>query len=142
MTQTQTILDDKNVVDMKQPIDNAKITTQMTSAAEQIKLLREALQFYAAGETYGFRHETQIARDAIAATEAAPVASEPEYGWLVEIAYTDGTPHWWSGRGGDDCWTKNSLDAIRYARKEDAEKVIEYFGWTSPPVIATEHQWG
>lgn len=28
---TQTILDDKNVVDMKQPIDNAKITTQITT---------------------------------------------------------------------------------------------------------------
>ena len=71
-----------------------------------------------------------------------------ETGWLIETTHIDGTP-WWlmpcsfsvpDEEG--DVWTKDSLKAVRFARKEDAENVILEVGWTSPPAIATEHQWG
>lgn len=63
-----------------------------------------------------------------------------ESGWLVEN--DNGGPCWW-GRtpDGEDAfgWTKDSLMALRFARKEDAEAYIEEIGWND--VVATEHQW-
>ena len=47
-----------------------------------------------------------------------------ELGWLIE-AIDGPTPHWWDGGEIPDCWTPDSLNAVRFPRKEDAEKVIE-----------------
>ena len=59
----------------------------------------------------------------------------PEFGWLIEI---DG-PMWWTGNAYPHTWTKDSLKAIRFARKEDAMRMIgiEYL----PDAYATEHMW-
>lgn len=66
-----------------------------------------------------------------------------ETGWLVERDM--GGPHWWGRHTptleDDDAfgWTNDSLRAIRFARKEDAEMYIEEVGWND--VVATEHMW-
>ena len=70
-----------------------------------------------------------------------------EAGWLVE--------HYASKRGeylaewlvgwpafddsAPETWTKDSAKAIRFARREDAEQVIQALGWTE--ARATEHVW-
>ena len=62
-------------------------------------------------------------------------------GWLIETKHIDGTPWWWNGKlYDDDDWTKNSLEALAFASKEDAEKIIRQIGWTT--VVPTEHRWG
>lgn len=65
-----------------------------------------------------------------------------ETGWLIEML-VEGVPHWWSPRKGEtpaqSGWSTMANDAIRYARKWDAEMVIEEIGWED--VTATEHQW-
>ncbi len=81
------------------------------------------------------------ANETIRALQAQLMTKQPETGWLVEN--DNGGPCWW-GRTPDGeaafGWTKNSLMALRFARKEDAEAYIEEIGWTD--VVATEHQWG
>ncbi len=66
-----------------------------------------------------------------------------ETGWLIELNI-DGQPHWWSPKKGEtpaeSGWSTMANDAIRYARKHDAQMVIDEIGWTE--VTATEHQWG
>lgn len=66
-----------------------------------------------------------------------------ETGWLIELKGADG-PLWWSPRQGEtpaeSGWSNMANNGIRYARKVDAESVIDEIGWTE--VIATEHQWG
>ena len=73
--------------------------------------------------------------------------STQETGWLVE--------HYASRRGeylaewligwpafddsAPETWTKDSAKAIRFARCEDAEQVIQALGWTE--ARATEHVW-
>jgi hypothetical protein len=64
-----------------------------------------------------------------------------ETGWLCEWNHRTG-PEWWSlqateGEGG--YFTKDSLKALRFARKQDAEAYIEEAGWTE--IVATEHEW-
>jgi len=62
-------------------------------------------------------------------------------GWLIETNHIDGTPWWWNGKlYEDDDWTKDSFEALAFASKEDAEKIIRQIGWTT--VTATEHRWG
>jgi len=39
-----------------------------------------------------------------------------ETGWLIEKDNIE----WWTGSG----WTQDSYEAVRFARKEDAERVI------------------
>jgi hypothetical protein len=65
-----------------------------------------------------------------------------ETGWLIETAI-DGRPHWWNGHAFKaDEWTCDSLQAIRFARKEDAEVVMARCCVAREPMSATEHQWG
>jgi len=65
--------------------------------------------------------------------------SPVETGWLIELGTSvSATPSWYCGDF-DDCWTTDSLKAIRYARKEDAQRVIDSIGWTE--AFPTEHQW-
>lgn len=52
-------------------------------------------------------------------------------------------PMWWSltdADGENGHWTKDSVKALRFARKEDAQAYIDEAGWTEP--VPTEHQWG
>jgi hypothetical protein len=58
--------------------------------------------------------------------------------WLIEWPAAD-TPvaRWWHPKTG---WSNDANQAIRYARKEDAEAVIET-GKFCAGMIATEHQW-
>ncbi len=63
-----------------------------------------------------------------------------ETGWLIEIV-DGGVPAYW-GRGGEDGvlgWTADHIKALRFARKEDAEMVIEEYGWTR--ARAVDHMW-
>lgn len=69
-----------------------------------------------------------------------PAKPKQETGWLVE--HQNGGPCWWGQTpDGEDAfgWTKDSLKALRFARKEDAEAYIAEVGWND--VTATEHQW-
>lgn len=73
--------------------------------------------------------------------EIAAANPVPETGWLIELR--GNSPQWWSltdteGEGG--YFTNDSLKALRFARKQDAEAVIEDIGWTE--AFASEHQWG
>ena len=61
-------------------------------------------------------------------------------GWLIESIHIDGTAHWWTGDYFDDDWTKDSLKAVAFASKEDAEKIVRIIGWND--LTVTEHQWG
>lgn len=72
-----------------------------------------------------------------------------EKAWLIEVPMTTfgGPPVWWTGNyktgSLNDQWSADSLDAVRFSRKEDAEKVISgtlrMKGGTE--IIATEHGW-
>jgi hypothetical protein len=57
-----------------------------------------------------------------------------ETGWLIQKDNIE----WWTGSG----WTQDSYEAVRFARKEDAERVIFGFPavWASNST-ATEHAW-
>lgn len=60
-----------------------------------------------------------------------------EVGWLVELKRP--APLYFR-MGDEDDWTEDHLKALRFARKEDAEHVIKYYGWTE--ATAVEHSWG
>jgi hypothetical protein len=59
-----------------------------------------------------------------------------ETGWLIELK--GGTPSWFQLGDGDN-WTSDSLKALRFARKQDADAYIEDIGWTE--AFASEHEW-
>lgn len=66
-----------------------------------------------------------------------------EYGWLIECNTNDG-PLWWQGGG---AWNKDSSYAIRFARKKDAEAMLDSVSPlcdnNSQPVklLVTDHVW-
>ena len=63
-----------------------------------------------------------------------------ETGWLVELR--GNFPQWWYlGEDGEDGqgWTRDSLKALRFSSKQDAEAYIENIGWTE--AFASEHEW-
>jgi len=70
-----------------------------------------------------------------------------ERAWLIEMpmATFGGPPCWWTGNyktgALTDQWSQDSLNAVRFSRKEDAEAVIRGTLRIKEP-IATEHQWG
>lgn len=74
-------------------------------------------------------------------------AATRQTGWLVEhYASKRGEylAEWLNGwpafdDGAPEIWTKDSAKAIRFARREDAEQVIQALGWTE--ARATEHVW-
>lgn len=78
----------------------------------------------------------------IANPKSKPAAETPgpEYAWLIEFPIVDGQIGYYgktiSGLG----ITPENADAIRFSRKEDAEKLIEFIG--SPNGKAVEHAWG
>lgn len=60
-----------------------------------------------------------------------------EYGWVIELSNTDGIAYW-DGRGGNS-WSIDHMDAVRFSRRQDAEKVNQNlvgFG------AVREHAWG
>jgi hypothetical protein len=69
-----------------------------------------------------------------------------ETAWLIEMPLISlgGPTCWWTGKHDTgfltDPWTQDTLDAVRFSRKVDAEKVIK-FTLRSKLAIATEHQW-
>jgi hypothetical protein len=66
-----------------------------------------------------------------------PEAPKPvETGWLIERP----GPEWATCWSGSFEWTKDSLKAIRFCRREDANQVAELFEFED--VRITEHQWG
>ena len=70
-----------------------------------------------------------------------------ETAWLIEIPMSTfgGPPVWWAGnyRTGslNDSWSEDSLKAVRFSRKEDAQAVIDGT-LRLKEAVATEHQWG
>lgn len=60
-----------------------------------------------------------------------------ETAWLVEIN-KGGLPIYFQLKDDDD-WTPDHNAALRLARREDAQQVIDYYGWTSAKPI--EHMW-
>lgn len=64
-----------------------------------------------------------------------------ETGWLIELKPSvQPTPTYYGkDESGILGWTPLHMDAIRFARKEDAELVIQCEGFTE--AIAVEHGW-
>ena len=69
--------------------------------------------------------------------------------WLIETNHL-GAPAWWSRVDNEDdgvCgWSSDSLKAIRFARSQDAQAIIDYYGWnTAKPSdhlwLDNEHRW-
>lgn len=66
-----------------------------------------------------------------------------ESGWVIEDAASPAhTPLYWTGRaGGVTGWTGNHIEAIRFARKVDAESFVSWVGWIPASVRIAEHAW-
>ena len=68
-------------------------------------------------------------------------------GWMIENKI-NGYPMWWTGChniAGINEWDIESLNCVRFCRKEDAEMVIVgVLGLKIPSenILATDHQWG
>lgn len=69
-----------------------------------------------------------------------------ERGWLIEVAQWarhSASPQYWGGVGGR--WSDNHSDAVRFARKEDADRVRktlrEPHDWEAAKTISAEHSW-
>lgn len=59
--------------------------------------------------------------------------------WLIEINDAGMAAPVYHQFKMDDDWTKDHDAACHFARKEDAESVIEYYGWTRAKAV--EHCW-
>lgn len=59
--------------------------------------------------------------------------------WLIEWR-VNGTPVWYAGDIYEAGWAEDANDAIWFARKQDAEKLIKDCGWND--VKITEHMFG
>jgi hypothetical protein len=71
----------------------------------------------------------------------------PELGWLIE-RYVGDVTMWWTGESPAydpvtwwRSWTTDSLKAIRFARKEDAQRIIEFLGNYAFNAKPIEHMW-
>lgn len=69
-----------------------------------------------------------------------------EVAWLIETRDHHGKPRWWGEWNSDGLcdWTFDSLKAIRFCRKEDAERAIAMAEWIDvmrEDCSATEHAW-
>jgi hypothetical protein len=67
-----------------------------------------------------------------------------ETGWLIEFKQSVSVQPTWYGRTDDEDsgvlgMTTDAGKALRFARKVDAETVIEDIGWTE--AFASEHMW-
>ena len=106
--------------------------------------------------------EKENARLKIEAIHAKTLHEDSETGWLIEATsaqiaifvnigyFTDGRPAWWTGVNEtiagkhNSSWTQDPNEAIRFARKIDAEKYILGLGYSldNTWIKATEHGWG
>lgn len=84
------------------------------------------------------------ARDAVLYADLQP-AEVTEVGWVIEHKNSEPcAPLYWSGNG----WSRDHLRAIRFARKEDAERTAR--GWDEDDPLphepaehrCCEHAWG
>jgi hypothetical protein len=82
-----------------------------------------ALYFY-----MGVKHASRL-------NPAQPVPAEGAQAWLIERP----GPEWATCWSGGFEWTKDSLKAIRFCRREDANQVAELFEFED--VRITEHTW-
>jgi hypothetical protein len=59
--------------------------------------------------------------------------------WLLESKFKAPQPSWWNGRpeGDGNQFTTNANEAVRFSRREDAERVAARMHM----VRATEHKW-
>lgn len=73
-------------------------------------------------------------------TTTPPVELKPEEGWLIEH---ETETKWWTGWPGpqydDEFWTKDSLKALRFSRRQDAEAMA--FWHFDGRCRITEHEW-
>lgn len=65
---------------------------------------------------------------------SAVVGASDEVAWLIERV-SAGIHEWWCGDG----WSRDSLDAVRFARKLDALRVVVRLHLA--PADAVEHMW-
>lgn len=69
---------------------------------------------------------------------------QAEVGWLIEGEMPDGSPGWMTLKPAEAMWgvvlTKDSSEALRFARRDDAE---DYFAChiDDGPFRITEHRW-
>lgn len=69
------------------------------------------------------------------------VANPTESGWLIELAGSHVAPRWLMFHRGLVAWTATASEALRFARRVDAEVFAKQTcGATS--WFASEHQWG
>lgn len=60
-----------------------------------------------------------------------------ETAWLIELVDTSAAVLWWAG--GEE-WTPDSLRAVRFCRREDADAVASRMP-DPASVLPTEHSW-
>lgn len=62
-----------------------------------------------------------------------------EYAWVIERGDSPpSSPTYYTG--GSDGWSQDHLDAIRFSRKQDAERAAYHLRW--PNCRIAEHGWG
>lgn len=67
-----------------------------------------------------------------------------EKGWLIESEGPDGAPQYFTLKPGrEDDWTTDSVEAMRFARSEDAHHFAGlYLDSDGPSCRIIEHSWG
>lgn len=75
-------------------------------------------------------------------TESGLIRPRAETAWLIERPSDDGPNYWGSCPEEGVDWTRDHMAAMRFCRRQDAELLIEYYGWTDDRIVAVEHQWG
>ena len=132
-------------------IERGRDASRLESKTVPMELLRDASTDWI---HHGIRKtDEQLASIAIShgytVTESAKEEGRciDDYGYLIEYIGPKG-PEWWTGdhipRDGPAEWSQDSLQAVRFRRKEDAEMVmVGVLGLKlpSPNVKAIEHNW-
>lgn len=120
---------EKAVEAIAEAINDARYDTPMWRDRAHPSLAEESQE----AREYAFR----LARAALLA--AAPFlrgAEVEETGWLIEMG---DPPEYWSLLDAENQWVRDSLKALRFARKADADAYIADIGWTEPRAV--EHMW-
>lgn len=86
------------------------------------------------------KEDIEAIADAVAARSRHASGAQPdsacdEIGWLVEIT----GPRYWTGTPGCGNWTADSLAAMRFARRQDAEAACRHLAPSG--AIPVEHAW-
>jgi hypothetical protein len=73
-------------------------------------------------------------------------AGRSEVGWLIELRDENGSPSWMTLKPAEALWglvwTKDSSEALRFARRVDAEDYYACHIDDAPDTFITEHRWG